>query len=169
MANTICTRCKALNAPNAKFCNQCGARTKMPLNITKFVDSMPEEYTKLDGLWEITTEGDCEGRSVRRLGIHEGNLVELAARFSNKNYYSLHFTAVSPTDEDDFPKILPKGGVSVTMDIKSETWDLSPAERALVAQEILNRNGYQDARAEQGRYYASFVLKSTDDTTPEDD
>ena len=34
---------------------------------------LAESYKKAYGFWEVTTEGDCEGRSVSRLGIYEGS------------------------------------------------------------------------------------------------
>ena len=32
-------------------------------------EKLAESYKKAYGFWEVTTEGDCEGRSVSRLGI----------------------------------------------------------------------------------------------------
>ena len=33
-------------------------------------------YDNPFGIWHVTTEGDCEGRSTRDLGIHEGYIDE---------------------------------------------------------------------------------------------
>ena len=45
------------------------------------------------GLWHVTTEGDCEGRSVKDLGYHKGHIIDIAHKLSGENYYSLHFEA----------------------------------------------------------------------------
>lgn len=39
----------------------------------------------------MTTEGDCEGRSVNRLGIFQGNLDDIAKALADKCYYALEF------------------------------------------------------------------------------
>jgi hypothetical protein len=42
------------------------------------------------GWWDVTTEGDCEGRSTKQLGTHYGHVAEIA--FSLKDCgYSFHF------------------------------------------------------------------------------
>ena len=42
-----------------------------------------------DGLWEVETEGDCEGRTTKRFGTFRGNYAELALQFGNQAMYSL--------------------------------------------------------------------------------
>ena len=44
-------------------------------------------YDKVYGLWNVTTEGDCEGRSVRNLGTYEGNIDEIAFALADKCFY----------------------------------------------------------------------------------
>ena len=48
-------------------------------------------YTNPYGLWEVTTEGDCEGRSRKGLGVFEGYLDDIAFYLANKAYYTLEF------------------------------------------------------------------------------
>lgn len=35
-------------------------------------------YDKAYGFWHVTTEGDCEGRSITDLGVFEGNIDTIA-------------------------------------------------------------------------------------------
>jgi|TARA_R100000750_G_C2335181_1_gene91815 hypothetical protein len=45
----------------------------------------------LYGLWEVTTEGDCEGRTTRNLGIYEGYVDDIALTLADQAYYKLSF------------------------------------------------------------------------------
>lgn len=49
------------------------------------------EYNNFYGIWEVTTEGDVEGRSTRSIGIYEGYIEEIAFYLADKAYYSLFF------------------------------------------------------------------------------
>lgn len=43
------------------------------------------------GWWQVTTEGDCEGWSVKQLGTYYGHLAEIAFHLADKAYYCLTF------------------------------------------------------------------------------
>jgi hypothetical protein len=53
------------------------------------------------GLWKVTTEGDCEGRSTKNLGVHRGHICEIAMALSGATFYSLDF---QPVPEPSMPK-----------------------------------------------------------------
>lgn len=57
---------------------------------------LAESYKKAYGFWEVTTEGDCEGKSVSRLGIYEGYIDEIALALADRCYYSLCFRPIDP-------------------------------------------------------------------------
>lgn len=57
------------------------------------------------GMWRVTTEGDCEGRSVRDLGVYEGFFDEVALRLADKSYYSLTLTPVEPVIASKMPEL----------------------------------------------------------------
>lgn len=62
-------------------------------------------YDKAYGFWHVTTEGDCEGRSITDLGVFEGNIDTIALALADRcYYYTLYFTAVDPTAYDKTPK-----------------------------------------------------------------
>ena len=74
------------------------------------------------GTFEVTTEGDCEGRSMRNLGIYTGYIDEIAFALADKCYYTLHFQLIEPASLDLTPK---KDTVKISLDINSGVWDLN--------------------------------------------
>lgn len=113
------------------------------------------EYKKPYGIWEVTTEGDCEGRSTRRLGVFEGYLDDIALALADKTYYSLHFTKIDIHTLDHVPP--KKNSVEVTLNIESGTWDMTKGARAAYAEQMLKD---RDVRVEMGENYASFKIVS---------
>ena len=51
---------------------------------------MKKQYAAY-GLWQVTTEGDCEGKTTTNLGVHEGYLDDIAFSLGSRAYYSLQF------------------------------------------------------------------------------
>lgn len=49
------------------------------------------------GTWEVTTEGDCEGKTTRRLGTFTGHVADIAATLAPQKEYGLTFTPVKPS------------------------------------------------------------------------
>lgn len=86
-----------------------------------------QEYS-VYGVFKITTEGDCEGRSVRDLGTYKGYIDEIAFALADKCYYSLTFHQINPEEHklDMTPK---RKEVNITLDIDSGTWDLKGKDR----------------------------------------
>jgi hypothetical protein len=41
--------------------------------------------------WNVTTEGDCEGRSTTHLGCYQGHFADIAFALRKKCYYTLNF------------------------------------------------------------------------------
>lgn len=66
-----------------------------------------------NALWQVTTEGDCEGRSTRNLGIYRGNWYDIALHLADKCCYSLNFKLI---DESKFtlPKTYTRDKVDVS-------------------------------------------------------
>lgn len=111
-------------------------------------------YDNPYGLWKITTEGDCEGRSIVEVAIEEGHLDELAKKYSGESYYSLTFHKV--TKEDSVKKIKPiQEGVHITLDINSDIWDMTSEERVEAINELLKE---RKVEVSQSNYYASVYL-----------
>lgn len=110
--------------------------------------------TSAYGLWRVTTEGDCEGRSTRDLGTHEGFLDEIAFRLAHKQYYSLSFSLI---DTKAWPSSGPvmSTKANVVLDISSGTWDMEPARRAEAFRKLLAGRG---VTVRPGNYFASVEL-----------
>ena len=84
------------------------------------------EYLNPNGTWMVTTEGDCEGKTTKTLGVFIGRLDEIAFALAPKAYYKLMFqridTAIpTPTEMEN--------EVTVALTEESGTSDLSPDER----------------------------------------
>lgn len=107
------------------------------------------------GLWEVTTEGDVEGRTVTNLDVHEGFLDDIAFRLGGKAYYSLQFKLLNPAEQKTPKELLPVDSVSVTLFVDSGTWDMKSAERAVAVSEILKG---RPVTVSQGTFYASVIL-----------
>lgn len=85
-----------------------------------------KDYTNPYGTWQVTTEGDCEGRSTRNLGVYVGYLDDIAFALADKCFYSLRFTKICT--EIPVPESA-RENVSVSLDIKSNTWDMDGKDR----------------------------------------
>ena len=84
-----------------------------------------KEY-KNYGTFKVTTEGDCEGKSIRDLGVHTGYIDEIAFALADQCEYTLQFALVEPpTALDLTPK---KDTVRIRLDIDSGAWDFNVAD-----------------------------------------
>lgn len=84
-------------------------------------------YDKAYGFWHVTTEGDCEGRSITDLGVFEGNIDTIALALADRcYYYTLYFTAVDPTAYDKAPK---KDEINISIYGASGMYDMTKEER----------------------------------------
>jgi len=114
---------------------------------------MNSSYKNLYGTWVVTTEGDCEGRSIRNLGTHTGWLDTIALNLAKNVYYSLRFKKVEPNI--DAEKLPTATEVSVSMDIDSGTWDMKNDERAKVLREVFKD---RPVVIKESNFYASFII-----------
>ena len=111
--------------------------------------------------WHVTTEGDCEGRTVTDLGIHTGFIDDIAFKLGSKAYYSLKFKRVSDVLEKK-PDPKPVNAVSIQLDIDSGTWGMSFPERAKHVRKILQG---RNVLVEEGRFYASVMLRKSEEAS----
>lgn len=113
-------------------------------------------YGKSYGRWIVTTEGDCEGRSTRQLGTHEGFLDDIAFALADRCYYSLNFRPA-----DDLPPGMPatRDSVQVQLDINSGTWDMSKDDRVKFVADMLKDHPGTKTLVRDGTAYASVTLR----------
>lgn len=103
-------------------------------------------------LWHVTTEGDCEGRTTRDLGVHFGQLDDIAFALSGSSCYKLQFDLVDPKD---WARNSPKTEVFVGLGIESKTWDLRGEALADYFRRMLDG---RDVAVQIGNYHASVKL-----------
>lgn len=121
--------------------------------MNKEFKPVAKPYTNVYGLWNVTTEGDCEGRSTKNLGDFEGNIDEIALHLADKCYYSLRFTLISPPE---FTTYKPTGdSVNVSLDIKSNTWNYTNDEMVREMSEIFK---HRPVTIQPCTYYAAFTI-----------
>jgi len=121
---------------------------------------MKKMYESTYGLWQVTTEGDVEGRSTRNLGTFEGHVDEIALHLADQCYYSLQFKLMEPIE-----KFVPKKkSVSVMFDIGTGTWDmgrrLTEKMRAFFAD--------RPVQIEDSNYFSSFTITTEQNARAED-
>lgn len=112
-----------------------------------------KDYTDPYGIWEVTTEGDEEGKSTKRLGVYIGYIDDIAFALADQCFYSLKFTKVC-TDVP-VPKVA-RESVNVCLDIKSKTWDMNARDRIQYFKQLLC--GRNNVFVDDGQFYASVKL-----------
>ena len=45
----------------------------------------------LYGVFKVKTEGDCEGKSMKNLGVFKGDIIDIALFLRDQSYYKLYF------------------------------------------------------------------------------
>jgi hypothetical protein len=98
----------------------------------------------LYGIWVVTTEGDCEGKSTKTLGCYRGFVDEIAFRLADKAYYALTFT-----ESDELPLHPTKPDVEVCVYLRNRrSSDVTPSH-------FQNR----PVRASVSNHYGCITLK----------
>lgn len=126
--------------------------------------SPADKYKDPVSVWQITTEGDCEGRSTTNLGVYRGHVAEIAFYLADKCYYTLQFKNLTGTRtaSKKVPKNIKtsKKSVWISFDIESKTWDMSPEVRSLWVANMLDCSEQIDVYGSYGgvTYYASACL-----------
>ena len=111
------------------------------------------DYKNTYGRWQVTTEGDCEGRSTVDLGIHLGHVDDIAFYLADKALYGLQFKKLE--DIEEYRAIGKE--VHVQFDIESKTWPLTSNELAVQMKEVFID---RPVGVTESNYYGSFKLES---------
>lgn len=105
------------------------------------------------GLWHVTTEGDCEGRSTKDLGLHQGYLEAIAFALAPLAYYGLRFSRAVVSEHHERKA----EAVNVSLDIGTKTWDMTSEARVTYFQNLLHPSNVEVLPSS---YYASVILRS---------
>lgn len=113
----------------------------------------PQRYSKAYGTWEVTTEGDVEGRTTKHLGTYTGYLDEIAFSLADLCYYSLTFKSVKPLElRKDKTN---QKSVCVRLDSESNTWDMDSNARVNHFRNMLDGRGIM---VKSGGSFAAVTL-----------
>ncbi len=64
---------------------------KLNKTLPQKKNTLEEKFGTPVRWWEVSTEGDCEGKSSKHLGIHYGHIAEIAFSLGNQGGYQLYF------------------------------------------------------------------------------
>jgi hypothetical protein len=96
------------------------------------------------GVWHVTTEGDCEGRSTKDLEVHEGYIDDIAFALAGAAYYKLKFKPVDVKALSRKPCLGTE--VHVSLSIESKTWGTKDFERLLSGRGVaVEHSDYYDS------------------------
>ena len=99
------------------------------------------------GIWNVTTEGDCEGRTMKNLGVWEGYVDEIAFELADKCFYKLYFKPA----QINKPNQIKRKDVCISIDGLC-SWDTKREEEIRIAKNFFeDRNVFVD--------YGNFGLK----------
>ncbi len=110
-----------------------------------------QEISSPYGVWQVTTEGDCEGRSVTNLGVFEGYLDEIALKLAGRAYYALRFSPAKNLKNIEKPGTK----VQVSLDINTGTWEMNSETRVKFFENLLKG---RDVVVSEGMYHACVEL-----------
>lgn len=115
-------------------------------------------YLDSYALWDVTTEGDCEGRTIKHLGQHEGHLDEIAFKLGSQAMYTLKFSLATKPEPEKELLLVPQ--VEVQLNIDSGTWNMSDEERIAFFKRMLQG---RDVTVSKSTCFASVKLQNTID------
>lgn len=114
---------------------------------------MNDKYKSSYGMWRVTTEGDCEGRSVKELGVYKGYIDDIAFALADRCCYDLEFTPFEFAEIPVPDKRVDR--VRVALGVDSGTWSMKMPERKAFFETILTG---RDVCVGDSGGYASIVL-----------
>lgn len=115
------------------------------------------DYDTAWGIWRVTTEGDCEGRTTKELGVWEGYIDEIALHLADRVMYGLCFDVAESKSSSSLP---PAGKeVNISFGINSGTWNMSREERLAVFDNIIARSN-RPVRVEESNYFACVTIQT---------
>lgn len=114
------------------------------------------------GLWKVTTEGDCEGRSVRDLGVWKGHVADIAFTLRYKAMYGLRFSPYEIKNPKQ-PESAVGDTVNISLNINTGTWDMDDPERIKAIKAFLDQENTKETVYDvvESNYFASVKLIKT--------
>ena len=116
------------------------------------------------GRWQVTTEGDCEGRTTKQLGTYDGHVADIAFRLGNCGGYQLAFNPDKPLPELP-PQLRDKTKtIHISLGIESGTWNFDSKVRSASVGDWLASKPAKDVNfnVSESNYYAGVMLERKD-------
>lgn len=121
------------------------------------------------GVWEVSTEGDCEGRTTKQLGIHKGHIIDIAFNLSGEVAYGLSF---KPRSVEKAEKERPRRNkCTISLPVNTKTWpqEMNSEERAVAIGKFLSKERplTDGVKVVGSPYYSCVLLEKTATQPPE--
>jgi len=141
----ICPKCIETREEGHLFCPLCG--TKL---VVQLKGLLPIEYRNTYNTWHVTTEGDCNAFTTRDLGIHRGQIDEIAKALAHKSNYKLSFEPVKIS-------VVPESArQSVCIELRDSTViGMAPADRVKALKQYF---AHRPVAVRESDYYGSVEL-----------
>ena len=115
------------------------------------MDKNSDKNIDVYGLWQVSTEGDCEGRTIKSLGLWEGFIDDIALHLADRVMYNLWITPAEVNKVTEKPMAR---RVDVYM---NHIAHIDTTERLEIATKAFaNRN----VRISKSDYYGAFVINN---------
>lgn len=115
--------------------------------------NIPSRY----GYWQVSTEGDEEGKSIRNLGVFHGNIDEIAFALADRVMWSLDFKQINP-DDIPAPKNY-KTRINICLDLKDVPYS-DYEKRIKIMQQMLSGTNIS---VEKGNAFGNVAIIRPED------
>lgn len=119
----------------------------------KYLKELESKHFEPMGLWSVTTEGDCEGRTTKQLGEHVGNIFDIAKQLAGQSYYQLSFKRKSHITKHEHEK---KKISNVYFNVQDESVRIFDQDQQI---NKLMPNLPEGHKLTKGNYYGSLLLE----------
>jgi hypothetical protein len=132
---------------------------KKQKEATEIKSKAKSMWTSPIGWWNVSTEGDEEGRSTNNLGTYYGHVAEIAFHLANKAMYKLTFQPTTRSGKVSRPTYnATRTHVHISLDIDSGTWNMETKELVDWVQKWLDITD-NSIRVTDSNYFAGFKLE----------
>lgn len=89
-----------------RTCNECAWRVseKICKRGGQPKVSVTERFGGPVQLWDVYTQGDCEGKSTKIIATEYGHIADLALKYRNHREYTIKFQVHEPEPKEDDPE-----------------------------------------------------------------
>lgn len=108
------------------------------------------------GTWKVTTEGDCEGRSIKTIGVFEGHIVDIALELGQQGGYSLSF---EPFILKNLASPVRVEKIEVSFPIQTGTWEKGVEYDEAVEKWLKTMKPENKFQVERCTYHSAYTIR----------